>query len=757
MALSAGTRLGRYEIIAPAGKGGMGEVYRSRDTRLKRVVAIKVLPADLCESPDRRARFEREAHAASSLNHPNIASVYDIGRESEIDFIVSEFIDGESLRSLIERGPVPGPQLLEIAIQAADGLKAAHAAGIVHRDLKPENIMITRDGRAKILDFGLAKQTQRRTGDTSGDETDSTLATTVLGDSCTETVSTTPGVVMGTVGYMSPEQVRGKPVDPRSDIFSLGAVLYEMAAGQGPFGGGTTVEMLSAILRDEPPKIEVPIPAALDRLVRRCLEKAPERRFQSSAELALALDRAKQALQHNRSARPRWVVGAALAGAAIVIAGISVGIADRDKPRSGPLPPSTASATRPSPPTAPPAVKPLAAPIEPVVSATASKPNRPATSTKATEAIRPSKVSAAPAPADKPESAPAVNVGRRQAVTEDLAKALFERRYTDATKDFAEATRAQVGPNLETKWEQARKDMGDIVWFSAPMTSPNAEFVWFELERGVVDIHAEFAQDGRVSAFFYWFYPLKRPADVRAPSANLERARQLSDEGRDLSGKGKLDQGLKRLNEAVLNAPDYDDAYLQRCVTFVWMKQYENGLWDCTHAIHLNNNPRAVRWRGDAASGLDRWDDAVAAWDLALRLMPENANFYAMSAWGHTHLGRYDQCVENTTAGLRVDPKFARLLDYRSSCYERLQKYDLAAADATQLLNFEKTPMNYNRRGSIYLQVKQYQRALDDFNEAIRLKPDFKNAYDNRGFARDMLGDTAGAVADRKYARELPQ
>jgi len=222
MPLPAGSKLGPYEILAQIGAGGMGEVYRARDARLGRDVALKILPEDVSGEPRRAVRFEREARAASALNHPNIISVYDVGREGDIAYIVSEIVDGEPLRHAIAQGPMGTRRVIEIATQIAEGLAAAHAAGIVHRDLKPENVMLTREGRVKILDFGLAMQAHSSTGDQP--ET-----------SPTATAITNPGVVIGTVGYMSPEQVRAQVVDTRSDIFSAGVILYEMLAGRRAF------------------------------------------------------------------------------------------------------------------------------------------------------------------------------------------------------------------------------------------------------------------------------------------------------------------------------------------------------------------------------------------------------------------------------------------------------------------------------------------------------------------------------------------
>jgi serine/threonine protein kinase len=271
MAVSTGAKLGPYEIVAPLGAGGMGEVYRARDTRLGRDVAIKVLSTEAAESADRRSRFEKEARAASALNHPNIVSIYDIGSESGAFYIAMELVDGATLRDALPGGAMAPKRILDIAVQIADGLAKAHAAGIVHRDLKPENVMISKDGFVKILDFGLAK----------------------LVDTARENVSeiptgTTPGMVMGTVGYMSPEQASGKPLDFRSDQFSLGTILYEMATGKKAFRRETAAEIIVAIIRDEPEAVasSAKVPPPLRWIIERCLEKDPEQRYASTRDLA---------------------------------------------------------------------------------------------------------------------------------------------------------------------------------------------------------------------------------------------------------------------------------------------------------------------------------------------------------------------------------------------------------------------------------------------------------------------------------------
>src|SRR6266446_235816 len=280
MPLPSGTKLGPYEIRSPLGAGGMGEVYRARDTRLNRDVAIKVLPASFSSDPDRLQRFAQEARAAAALSHPNILSIFDIGDNQGAPYVVSELLEGETLRDRLRNGPLPARKAIDYAGQMARGLAAAHEKGIVHRDLKPENLFLTHDGRAKILDFGLAKLTR------PGEVTAGADTTTMTGGS-------EPGFVLGTVSYMSPEQVRGQAAGPASDLFSYGTILYEMLLGKRAFRGKTTADTMSAILKDDPPELAETnrqIPPALERIVRHCLEKNPEERFQSAHDVAFDLE-----------------------------------------------------------------------------------------------------------------------------------------------------------------------------------------------------------------------------------------------------------------------------------------------------------------------------------------------------------------------------------------------------------------------------------------------------------------------------------
>lgn len=316
MALASGTRLGPYEVVEPLGKGAMGEVYRARDSRLGRDVAVKVLPEHTASSPDALARFEFEARAVAALNHPNILALHDIGAADGISFAVTELLEGETLRDRLRReGPVPPRRALEFGIQFARGLAAAHASGIVHRDLKPENLFLVSDGRLKILDFGIAVH---------GTNSDAASAAETR-------LATEKGLLVGTVGYMAPEQVRGLAASERSDIFSYGLVVYEMLTGSNPFERGTPAETMAAILRDDAPSIAVlpGVPAVAARVIERCLEKRPDDRPESLRDIALFLDAPGTAIVPESSTGTaavgasqiaRWILAVACALLAIVTA-----------------------------------------------------------------------------------------------------------------------------------------------------------------------------------------------------------------------------------------------------------------------------------------------------------------------------------------------------------------------------------------------------------------------------------------------------
>src|SRR5689334_1196658 len=291
MPLTAGTKLGPYEILGPLGAGGMGEVYRSRDGRLHRDVALKVIPHESSRDSDRIRRFEQEARAAGTLSHPNVCAVYDLGSHEGSPFVVMELLEGETLREILQGGAVPLRKALDYAAQAAEGLAAAHAKGIVHRDLKPENIFVTKDGRVKVLDFGLAKLMAAEAP--------------AMADMTAPGTLTSPGAILGTTAYLSPEQIRGEPADARADVFSLGIVLFEMLCGRRPFDGRTSADMMSAILNHDAPvlgTLRPDAPPQLSWLVRRCLAKDPDRRVQTTIDVRNEVEEILRELEAGGSA-----------------------------------------------------------------------------------------------------------------------------------------------------------------------------------------------------------------------------------------------------------------------------------------------------------------------------------------------------------------------------------------------------------------------------------------------------------------------
>src|ERR1700689_3238861 len=332
MSLTSGTRLGPYEIQSPLGAGGMGEVYRARDTRLERTVAIKVLNAQLLASTELRARFEREAKVISQLQHPNICVLHDVGNEGRIDYLVMEFLQGESLAERLRKGPLSPEQILTIAIEIADALEKAHRAGVVHRDLKPGNVMLTKSG-AKLLDFGLAKPLGATVASGSKGSSSASVFAAALTQTMTSPSPATPlstaGGVIGTVQYMSPEQIQGVEADARSDIFSFGVMLFEMVTGKRSFEGKTQASIVGQILAVDPPSVSTlrpQTPPGLDRVIRLCLDKDPDERIQTAHDLKLQLQAVAEAplatmpapiIQPTRRSWLPWVATGVLAIAAM--------------------------------------------------------------------------------------------------------------------------------------------------------------------------------------------------------------------------------------------------------------------------------------------------------------------------------------------------------------------------------------------------------------------------------------------------------
>ena len=319
--LASGDRLGPYRVDCPLGAGGMGEVYRAVDTRLGRAVAVKVLSGPRAHDPARLQRFEQEARVVAALSHANVLALHDVGSEDGVDYAVFELLEGQTLRQCLESGPLPVSKAIDYGVQICQGLAAVHARGIVHRDLKPDNVFVTRSGQVKILDFGLAKLGPRGRG--------------ILADDSHARTPTEPGLLVGTCGYMAPEQARGRPADARSDIFSVGALLYEMLSGRRAFTGQTPADTLAALLTQDPPDISAisrPVPRGLERVVRRCLERNPEERFQSARDVAFGLQAVSEA---GMPARPRPAATLAVPVGLLALAGIALFASTRSAKVSG--------------------------------------------------------------------------------------------------------------------------------------------------------------------------------------------------------------------------------------------------------------------------------------------------------------------------------------------------------------------------------------------------------------------------------------
>jgi serine/threonine protein kinase len=621
-------RFGPYKVEERLGAGGMGEVYRARDTRLGRDVAIKVIAGEKSKDAGLLARFEREARAASALNHPNIVAIYDIGEQDGAPYIVSEFVRGESLRHMLSRGPLPFHQFIRIATQIADALAAAHQAGIVHRDLKPENIMVTAEGRAKILDFGLARRMRQAVA-----SSDSTV---------TQMNVTQAGVILGTAGYMSPEQILGSEVDHRSDIFSTGVVLYEMASGERAFQGRSSIEMMSSVIKDDPPRLEGKIVPALDRIIRRCLEKDPSKRFQSASELSAALERANAAPAPSLKLWARWI-GWAAAAVAVIAAG-AYWQTER-KPASSP---STVPTAAHAPQTSAPAGNPVSFPVPPAaekkatVATASSAPQTPAPggNPAASPALPPApqagvETKTAPLPAVAVNPEPPERSGAAQVLS-------YVKRYP-ASKQAA--------------YEQA---FGDGMLLLSQRN-------WAE----AVD-------------------RLNLAIQLKPDSAPAYLGRCRAEVAQDQYGPAIADCGefIHRLPDS----PDAADAYHERGISYLMTDQFEHAVEDMNHAIQLGDtNPaQAHSVRGRAHNGLKEWGDAIQDFNEAIRLNSNVGQFYMFRGVAYNARSEFRKAIDDFNQALRLQPNLALAYTHRAQARQGLGDIAGAAADRKQAKDLKK-------------------------------------------------------------------
>ena len=689
--LKAGVRVGPYEVLSQLGAGGMGEVWRARDTRLGRDVAIKVLPAAFASDPDRLRRFEQEARAVAALNHPTILALYDVGTHDGAPYIVTELLEGESLRERLDSGPVPVRRAVEIAVQVAQGLSAAHEKGIVHRDLKPANVFLTNDGRVKILDFGLAKLAPPPTeGDAAG-------ATTVIG-------ATGAGMVLGTVGYMSPEQVRGLAVDQRSDIFSLGCLLHEMIGGAAPFARETGVDTMSAILTKDPPELAGPglaVPDSLEHVVRRCLEKEAGRRFASAHDLAFAL---AEASGPSAAPAPATAHGPAawrtsiLTASALAVAALLAAVAFRFLPRGSSAGPVKAAVPRV-----------VVLPFENLGS---------------------------------PEDAYFAS-GMTDEITSRLASVQglgVISRTTAAQYENTKKTVKQIGGELgvgyvlegSVRWEHGADRASRVRITPELVRVADDTSIWSErYERVLADIFAIQSEvaESAVKAMGLTLVPREQTA-LESSSTSDMQAYDLYLRGRAEAwrsdGEGDMDAAIHLFQEAVDRDPHFAEALA--------------GL--ARHQLRM-----AWFYRRHDRDLLLRAHEAA---QRAVQLRPDLVETHDALGW-YFYLGELDyaRALDEFAAARRIQPNNSDVLLGVGSVYRRQGRWREAAEAMASAVEFDpKNAVLLGNAGPTYILARRYADADRILSEAIALSPRWAMPYGQRAWLQVLWhGDTQKASA----------
>jgi TolB-like protein/Tfp pilus assembly protein PilF len=689
MSLPPGRRLGPYEILSPLGAGGMGEVLKAKDTRLQRTVAVKVLTSELASDAERRSRFEREAHAASALNHPNITTVFDIGEEEGTHYIVMELVEGKTLRELLNEGPLPTEMMLPLATQIAGGLGKAHAAGIVHRDLKPENLMVTEDGLVKILDFGLAKLMPQ--------------SSDVESEAPTETRATRQGAVLGTVPYMSPEQAASRALDYRSDQFSFGSILYEMATGQRAFQKDTTPETLAAIIKDDPKpirKLNDTVPVALSPIVERCLAKDPAGRYESTADLAKELQAVPEAPSAWRAPRRvLWTaVGVLIALLAVAMRPQLAGLWHQLSSRAGP------------------------APIESIV----VLPLRNLSGDSEQEYF-----------ADGMTEGLITNLAKIGALKVISRSAAMRYKGTDMPL-------AEVASDLEVDAvvEGSAVRVGDSVQIMAQLIDPETEqALWAEsYERkleNVLVLQGEVAQAiaGKIGV-----------ALTPEETGRLERVRSVDPAAHDAYLKGTyqwktltpeaLDTAQRYFELALENDPSYAPAY--GGISFVWMARAT-----ATAAAALPHEA-APKSREAALRSLEL-DNALAEPHFALA---------AIATW---YDWDWPTAEREFRRALELNPNFADAHCFYALFLTAMGRLTEARAQMERALELDPFSFMYRSYlGIVHERSRRYDEAIAQYNSGLALEPNFvdawaglRNVFHMRGMREDAL-DSARRVFDAR-------
>jgi serine/threonine-protein kinase len=727
MPLSPGTNLGSYQIVSLLGSGGMGEVYKAKDLKLGRSVAIKVLRRDLASDPERLRRFEQEARAASSLNHPNIVTIYDIGEQDGTRYIAMEYVEGKTLRELLVGQPLPTKKLLKLSTQIADGLAKAHSAGIVHRDLKPENLMVTADGLVKILDFGLAKLMPEPS------QVDTEMAT--------RTKETREGIVLGTVQYMSPEQAAGHRVGYHSDQFSFGSILYEMATCKLAFSRETVTETLAAVMRDEPEPISVlnpDVPAQLTHIIGRCLEKEPQQRYDSTRDLARELESVDELRTAPQAALPpskrlpvAGVVGFGLLAVLVVMAvGLYTGdvqewlAGDRGAPRIESI-----------------AVLPL--------QNLSGDPEQEYFADGMTEALitdlskigalnvisRTSAMHYKGSDKPLPEIARELNV---DAVIEGAAL-----RVGDRVRITAQLIEAATDQHL---WaESYERDMRDVLALQSEVAQAIAQ-----------EIQATLTPEERS------LLATSRPVDPEAHEAYLKGRYYLNKRTPEA-----LQKGLEYFQQAINKDPEFGLAYAGLGLSYVLLEGYgvlppgeafPKARAAATKALEIDETLAEahtqlgnIHWRyyGD-------WEVAEREWKRAIELEPNSARAHYIYGYNLGHTGRAEESILEIQRARELDPLSLITNANVGYIYYLARDYDQAIAEYRKVLEMDPNfGIAHFLLGRVYVEKGMHKESIEEFQEALRLSGHSAGAMAELGYGYAAAGQTADALRMLDELREL--
>ncbi len=715
MSLANGTKLGPYEIISPLGAGGMGEVYRAEDTRLDRQVAIKVLPDQLARDQTALNRFEREAKAIAALSHPNVLAVFDVGRENETSYVVTELLEGQTLRQTIRDESLPWRKAVEVGCAVADGLAAAHGKGITHRDLKPENIFLTDDGIIKILDFGLARMDAP-----NGEKPKQDAAHTP-----TVTLDTRPGTIIGTLNYMSPEQLRGKPTDPRTDIFSFGCVLYEMITGERAFKGETSADTMTSILRESPPSIRETrqdVGPELERVIDRCLEKKPEQRFHSTSDLAFTLRSvlADSGIQETATATDRsmWGFGIPIIATALTLAAIGIYMGARSIP------------TREERTTPPPQTQ-----TKQTIEKTPETQQAPSKNEKTRIAVLPFEDTS-------PKPTEWFAGGMTEAVTDDLAaiSALKVTSYT-SVKQYKARNDATIPPaaalNVDYLVAGSVLRDGDNVSIRARLLDAKQERIWSEqYERDMSNIIA-LQQDiakAIADSIEVKLTPNEKTKLESAPIVNPE-AYEAYMRGMSFVRRGtrqSCESALKLFDHAIEKDSDFAIAHVGRAAAFDGLANNHlppiqvtpKGEAALRKAIEIDDNlADAHALLGKLQLEFDwNWNGAKKSFDKALSVNPSSAIAHLGLATYFAAMGRSEEAIAQLDMVQELDAS----LRYTDTYY-----------------------------GAISYMARDFDRSIRDSRSALEIDPDWWAAHLWLGQALSQTGQHDEAIKHAKRAAEL--